>query len=370
MKLVVMDANAPWVRSLFEAMPDWVKVQWFRPQALSFAMRQGARWFSGGSQRQVTDRIEERRFTYPGWRKFPQWSTRTTANQLRRVTSRGEATTVIYTLPFYSDVATRLTDVPAVYFAFDPYDTYLQWDPEEVHRREAALLERCQAAFAISPALAEDFRTTSHGPVFVQPNGISKLRMAECLQSWPRPSEFPLSGVTAVCVGQIGPSYDWALLDEATARCRRITFVFVGPRQEMGGESALAASRVFARSNVRWLGAKQPEELAAYMCRSDVLFSPLAVTDANNRRSLLRIYDYLATDRPVVATPVASAAEHGGYLSLASTGEEFAKALEAAADAAPVDQARRHAYLQQHTWEQRAAMFVSNLEQAAHVASR
>jgi len=136
----------------------------------------------------------------------------------------------------------------------------------------------------------------------------------------------------------------------------------------MTGDVARMADRVFSRSNVAWLGFKRPDELSAYMSRSDVLLSPLAVTSANHRRSLLRIYDYLATDRPIVATSVASAIEHRSFVLLASTGEEFADALEVAAGGSEVDQAARHAYLQQHTWEERAKTFLANLNQATHVA--
>lgn len=364
-----MDANPPWVRSLFSAMPSGVEVEWFCPTALSTAMRSGVRSFLA-SRRQVGERVVERRFAYPGWGRFPKWSARVAVQRVRQAIGACNAgTTIVYTLPYYSDVAARLIKTPAVYFAYDPYASYEGWDAAEVERREAALLARCRAVFAISPVLAEDFKARTSLPVFVQPNGISEDRLAACQRRGPRPDDLPTCGRTACCIGQIGSAYDWQLLADVTARCGDFTFVFIGPRHAMTAECEQAANEVFSRGNVVWLGAKRPEELAAYMMHADVLFSPLALTPANHRRSLLRIYDYLATDRPIVATPVDSALEHAEFLTPAATGEAFTAALKSAISGGAADLSARHAYLAQHTWPRRAETFLTNLARATALVS-
>jgi hypothetical protein len=359
MRLIVMDANPSWVQSLFMAMTAEVQMDWLRPTALSTIVRAGVRSF-WGERRSVQDNVVERRFTYPGWRRFPEWSARIAANRLRRVVRENEAATIVYTLPFYSDVAARLSDVPAVYFAYDPYGSYDGWDPAEIARRESNLLRYCRAVFAISPALADDFKGRTNLPVYVQPNGISRERIAACLRRPQRPADMPVNCKTASCVGQIGSAYDWPLLLEVTTRCRDINFVFIGPRHSMSGDAKIVAENVFSQLNVTWLGPKKPDELPAYLAHSDILFSPLAVTPTNHRRSLLRVYDYLATDRHIVATPVSSAVEHERFLTLAGTSHEFAEALRAATIQPCVDLRPRISYLQRHTWEQRASMFLKN----------
>jgi hypothetical protein len=360
MRLMVMDANQPWVQSLFSAMPSRVVVEWFRPTSLSTVLRRGVKSFLS-ERRKAQENILEHRFTYPGWRRFPEWSARVAANRLRRALGESESATIVYTLPFYNDVAARVTDAPAVYFAYDPYGSYEGWDAGDVARRERELMQHCRAVFAISPALAEDFKLHTDLPVYVQPNGISLERIAACLGRPARPADLREGSKTACCVGQIGTAYDWPLLLEVTSRCRDISFIFVGPRHRMSGDGQLIAEKVFAQSNVMWLGLKRPDELPAYLAHCDVLFSPLALTPANHRRSLLRIYDYLATDRHIVATPVASAVEHEQFLMLAATAHEFAESLRAAAVRPRVDPSPRISYLQRHTWEHRANMFLENL---------
>jgi hypothetical protein len=56
---------------------------------------------------------------------------------------------------------------------YDPYGCY-GWDQVVVAAGERELLNYCDAAFAISPALADDFRKQTDRPVFVQPNGVSE----------------------------------------------------------------------------------------------------------------------------------------------------------------------------------------------------
>jgi hypothetical protein len=96
----------------------------------------------------------------------------------------------------------------------------------------------------------------------------------------------------------------------------------------------------------------------------DALFSPLAVTPLNNRRSLLRIYDYLATTRPIVSTPVSSAVEHSAHVQLAETPDAFTTALRRATESEEIDLHARRAYLLNHTWQKRAEQFLHNLRAA------
>lgn len=366
--LIVLDGNMPWVRSLFAAMPNRVRVALMRPIPASLLMRAPRAALTQWKAAQSTGCSVEYPFLLPGWKHGKYWSAQIAANQIRRAADsyHGRAT-VIYTLPQYSIVAAELTEFPSAYFAFDPYENYGGWDPKSIRKCEDDLFGYCSCAFAISRKLRDDFRSRTDIPLFVQPNGIAANRIGVQADGERRPSDLPVGAPIALCVGQIGTAYDWELLDDVTEMLREVHFVFVGPCLRMPREVQLRVDRVFQKKNVTALGWRNPNELSAYMASADVLFSPLCVTAANDRRSLLRMYDYLAAERPIVATPIDSSLEHGDFMGFASTAKEYANAISIAIAGGcdPVELRKRREYLSEHTWERRAEQFLENLRLAS-----
>jgi hypothetical protein len=360
--IVLMDGNAPWVRALFMAMPAEVTVHAFRPRGPAAVARRPFALLRGW--RQAAPRWWERAVLIPSWSKTPRLTTGICSFHLgRRLADLGGDAVVVFTLPYYGRLARMWPDVPRVYFAYDPYQCYTGWDPATVAAGERDLLAHCDAAFAISQALAEDFREITDRPVFVQPNGISETFLAAFDGPLPAPADLPPGGPPIVgCVGQISRAYDWDLLDQMVRTCPDLLFVFVGPLFPEGPEIQSQIDGVFARPNVRWLGPRPHADLPRYINRFDVCFNPLRVEPCNDRRSLLRLYDYLASDRPVVSTAVASALEHRPYVEVARTVAEFADSLRRAASGGLLaDLAARRTYIQTHTWERRAELFLTNL---------
>jgi glycosyltransferase involved in cell wall biosynthesis len=254
--------------------------------------------------------------------------------------------------------------VPEVYFAYDPYGCYTGWDTAAVAAGEQVLLNHCAAAFAISPALADDFRERTRRPVFVQPNGVSEEFLAAFDRPLPPPDDLPPGGPPIVgCVGQISRAYDWDLIDRIVHCCAELTFVFVGPVFPEVPAVRAKIDRLFAAANVRWLGPKPHAGLPRYIRRFDVCLNPLRVEPCNDRRSVLRLYDYLASDRPVVSTAVASALDHRPFVEIGHDESEMTALIRrhAGPDRPPVECAARQSYLRQHTWERRAELFLTNL---------
>src|ERR1019366_3560303 len=135
--------------------------------------------------------------------------------------------------------------------------------------------------------------------------------------------------------------------------------VFIGSRfKEKAGAAANRIDALFSRSNVHWLGPKPHDHLPAYLRQFDVLINPLLVNDHNNRRSLLRLYDYLTTDRPIVSTAIAEAFNHVPFVNIAKDKEEFRRLLgEALTLKAAPDLERRREYIAANTWHARADEF-------------
>jgi glycosyltransferase involved in cell wall biosynthesis len=362
LNFVLLDGDAPWVRALFAVMPADVTVHAFRPRGPGALMRRLCGLWQGWQQ--TGPRWWERVVPVPSWSKVPRLTARICGFHLgRRLTALRNDAVVVYTLPYYSRLAAQFAKVTQVYFAYDPYQCYTNWNPAIVTAGERELLGHCDAAFAISPALADDFRKISGRPVFVQPNGVSDAFLAAFDGPLPPPADLPLGGPPVVgCVGQISRAYDWGLLADLVRLCPDYSFVFVGPMFGEGAAIRAQVESVFTAANVRWLGPKAHAELPRYINRFTVCLNPLRVEPCNDRRSLLRLYDYLASDRPIASTAVAAALDHSPHVEIGRDAAELAALLgRLTASDYMVDRAARRAYVRTHTWERRAETFLANL---------
>lgn len=362
--ILLMDANAPWVRSLFAAMPVGVTVHAFRPIGPAAASRRPLGLLRDYRWRQTGPRWQEHPVLVPSWSKAPRLTAGICAAHLgRRFATVGHQAVIVFTMPYYANLARRWPGVTKVYFAFDPYGCYTGWDKSVVAACERELLKQCDAAFAISPALAGDFRKQTARPVFIQPNGVSESFLKAFDGPLEPPKDLPPGGPPIVgCIGQIGGAYDLDLLDELVQLCPELTFVFVGPVFPEGAEFQARVDRLFAAVNVRWLGPKPHDELPRYIHRFDICLNPLRVEPCTNRRSLLRLYDYLASDRPVASTAVASALEHQPHVEIGRGATEMAELLRRKSAGQSVDRTARRAYILGHAWPGRAELFLNNLQ--------
>jgi GT2 family glycosyltransferase/2-polyprenyl-3-methyl-5-hydroxy-6-metoxy-1,4-benzoquinol methylase/glycosyltransferase involved in cell wall biosynthesis len=121
------------------------------------------------------------------------------------------------------------------------------------------------------------------------------------------------------------------------------------------GGDALAAT-LGTRRNVRFVGRLAPAEVPSFLLASDVLLLPHAtgaITDAMDPQKLV---EYLASGRPIVATPVAGARERAGLVALADDARGFVAAVGAALrEVDPVARERRRGSVRGNTWQAAAA---------------
>jgi GT2 family glycosyltransferase len=108
---------------------------------------------------------------------------------------------------------------------------------------------------------------------------------------------------------------------------------------------------------VRFHGEKPHGELPALRRRFDVEIIPFRVTELTRAVDPVKLYEAAAAGRPVVATPLDALALHAsaGLVRLASTSDEFASQIEAAAADAPRTAPLLRAFARENTWDRRAA---------------
>ena len=193
----------------------------------------------------------------------------------------------------------RRTGWPCLYDITD--DWVAAERPGRVQARTRAnedeLMRRCDAVVVCSRRLAEVKGAVR--PVHLVPNAVDLARYRRPTE---RPDDVP-SGPVALYAGTLHE--DRLDVDLCLAVARELgsagTLVLLGPN----ALSTENTARLASATNVRLLGARPYAQVAAYLQYADALLVPHVVTEFTESLDPIKLYEYLAVGRPIVATPVA-----------------------------------------------------------------
>jgi glycosyltransferase involved in cell wall biosynthesis/GT2 family glycosyltransferase len=246
--------------------------------------------------------------------------------------------------PRFLRVARRLRElgVRVVYDCIDDWATSLGWTwySERAERRIAATADVLTASARSLRARVE--RLTGR-PVHYLPQGVHAS--AFCAgAALPRPADLPPGdGPLLLYVGALwGSWFDWDLVRAAAAALPQARFVFVG---KYDGECPAPAS------NMHFVGLKPHRELPAYLAAADVCTIPFHVDEVTRAVNPLKVYEYLAMGKPVVATELPEL-EGMPYVLRSSGPAAFVENLRRALELR-VDPARIAAFVAESSWGRR-----------------
>lgn len=178
---------------------------------------------------------------------------------------------------------------------YRPTDIYSQMGLTSWYRLEAHILKRCDAVIATSKPvlefLSDHFELDK--PAMIQVNGVD-FDLFSTRQVCP--DEYRISlRKKCIYVGALDFRFDFdGLLDAACAH-RNIDFYIIGmASDEIRSEFA-------GIGNVKFLGPRPYSRIPGYLQHADVGLLPLRPIVANNGRSPMKLYEYLASGIPVVA---------------------------------------------------------------------
>ncbi|MFJ4106805.1 glycosyltransferase [Oerskovia enterophila] len=191
------------------------------------------------------------------------------------------------------------TDWPSLY---DVTDDWLAADrAPEIRRRlladETLLLATCDEVTVCSPHLAATKGTERD--VTLITNGVDVARYRRPQR---RPQDLP-QGPVALYLGTVHRDrFDLDLVRRTALATRSAgSVVVVGPVLDLTGQEYEA----LATAGVRILGARAWTDVPAYLQHATVLLVPHIVDDFTDSLDPLKLYEYRAVGRPVLATPVA-----------------------------------------------------------------
>ncbi len=107
-------------------------------------------------------------------------------------------------------------------------------------------------------------------------------------------------------------------------------FVIVGPVYDAGPLTSRALARLDTQANVHRVPGVSAEELPDCIAALDVCLIPYRLTAATVGINPLKVYQYLAAGKPVVASALPSLAGFADVVTCCDTAEEFRAAIGAA----------------------------------------
>lgn len=216
---------------------------------------------------------------------------------------------------------------------------------------ERDLIERVDRLFIHSPGLLE--KKGGLNPRTVQvPNGVDfeALCARSAIPSDLEPIASPRIGFTGWLKNQL----DWGLIDEISAARPDWSFVFAGAALESHTGLTETLTRLGKRANVHMLGAKTSGELSRYPGHFDVCVMPYRVDGYTHYIYPLKLHEYLATGRPVVASPIRTVQDFSDVVTVARGPTEWIAAIERALAPAENAEARvtaRTEVARAHDWD-------------------
>jgi glycosyltransferase involved in cell wall biosynthesis len=101
------------------------------------------------------------------------------------------------------------------------------------------------------------------------------------------------------------------------------SFVFIGPIEPLA-----RVDKVRNLSNVHFLGKMPYENIPALIAGFDVCINPFVLDKLSDTVSPIKLYEYLASGKPVVSVDMPAAREFADFISIVRTPNEFVTALE------------------------------------------
>lgn len=188
----------------------------------------------------------------------------------------------------------------------------------EVHRRSsqswvtkatAKAFDHCRGIVVISDGLRQEWDAVTEAPIYVAPDGVDLTRFDLSASKGELREELDLpTGRLACYTGSLQPWKGVDTLAEAARELSDIDVCLVGGTNE---QQKWLRETVDIPDNVHLIGHVPPGEVPKYLIASDVLVVPNTAERPISAKytSPLKVFEYMAAGRPIVATDIPSLRE-------------------------------------------------------------
>lgn len=247
----------------------------------------------------------------------------------------------------------KMGEIGAVYDITDDWITLTQSPrlTELTRRQDAELCRRADAVIVCSERL-RDMKRGMARQLHLIPNGVDAAHYRAVLdgngpfpdvaRGWRR----PVLGYT----GSVHPDrVDVGLVEAVARRMPEATIALIGPDFLPAADK----QRLAACENVVLAGPVPYRAIPGHMRAFDVCITPHRVTEFTESLNPIKLWEYLASGKPIVSTDVAGFRDYRQFVRIARTADEFVAAVgEALSEPPDLAEARRREAAR-HSWQAR-----------------
>lgn len=266
---------------------------------------------------------------------------------LSGLVARAAPRAVVITTPWQWPATRGLGGVRRVFDGADDWRALLPRRRQAMEALYRAVADEADGVILASESLRPLFE--GRRAVLVVPNGTSEDVLAS-------PPTGPPEAERLVYVGTLSPRFDASLVAQVLDRLPAWRLDLYGPCQYPGhgdrpDEELERLLRAFP-GRAMWHGVVPRSGVAAAIDRSDVALVPNRLAFAGGQDSM-KLYDYAARGRPIVATGVPPALDGGAGVRRADGARAMARAIEEAAAEPPSARAARREWATSQRWSTR-----------------
>jgi glycosyltransferase involved in cell wall biosynthesis len=259
---------------------------------------------------------------------------------------------IIYLLTWNRKFANAFRQPRVIYDYVDEIEVF-EGSYSEMVRDHKKLVSSSALVLATALRLHEEV-LPSRPDALLCPNGVEFDRFAPPAEPLPVPGDLePILEAGRPVIGYYGALalwFDYALVEGAARRRGDLSFLLIGPDYDSTLPPALLDLQ-----NVYWLGVKPYADLPRYLHRFDVATIPFLLNRITHATSPLKLFEYMAAQKPVVITPMQESMRYPGVL-VAKDLEEYLSRLDEALrlNDDPAFRSRLRETAHANTWDARA----------------
>lgn len=269
---------------------------------------------------------------------------------------------VLWTLPYNHHEALRFPrPATVVYDWIDDLAVFTDHEKRLLQGNHARALAEADVVASVARTLHAQALVQRPDAIYL-PNAVEDAHFAENTRALPddpalsrlRREGKPIAGY----YGALARWFDYELVAETARRRPDWNFLLIGPDYD----GSLRRSALLQCPNVTWIGARPYASLPGYLRLFDVATIPFRLEPITMATSPLKLYEYFAGARPVIATALAECISHPEVDVVATSGD-FATALDVARGKGqqPGVRARLRALAAANSWGHRVRQIESVL---------
>ncbi|MGZ7131969.1 MAG: glycosyltransferase [Halobacteriota archaeon] len=261
--------------------------------------------------------------------------------------------------PFWEPFISKSDFDLVCYDYIDPLDLPSGSDNYPVHEQHEKLIDKSDIIFVTAHSLRDDALSIADGKDVVMVSNGADATFFEMNKNSSTITDYTRTGrKTAGYMGTYWP-VNMELLYAAARALPEVDFLLIGPLGKQRHQTHHRPENVFI------LGAKERTQLPAYLQMFDVALIPFEISTMTDAINPVKLYEYFALGKPVVATATRELKEFGdsNLLKVAATQDEFVEGIDAflAYDAPEWQESRRH-IAQQNSWHDKARRIVEAIQ--------